>query len=412
MTLFNKCKISSNKKDDQFVGIKYDGDISITFPLGFNIPNDDEEELRKDIYLLIKSISMGNSIEKESVNTSDVSNNNNTLPIYSYLWLSKEYVTNGLYKDKEFEKIINASGKINWKKTIQKTVPVISNNSFVYLNNYYEKSKNIDTLITEIEKYCLKQVDVYFSWLLGNLKLNNSIFNDKDIPKMKSIVKKELSHTFKDSKKILLSHLLNILNGLDDDMINNKIYSYGTCQYQNVWEKMILDVYGNTNNLSSFYPSANWNIRYGNVSDTVNLKPLRQDAIRYDKNTGNYYILDAKYYSAGSDPDMKGLPSTSDIEKQITYGMQLINNKDKYRNVVDEKVYNALLIPYCSNKNDFGLSNPVEFVGIANTSWLDNDLPYKKIQLIFVDTNYLFTCWKNRNKNDIEKLTNVISRSV
>ena len=51
-----KCKVNTNWDEDTFVGIMCkDGDLSVHFPLGFNI-SEDEKELRKEILLLIHTI--------------------------------------------------------------------------------------------------------------------------------------------------------------------------------------------------------------------------------------------------------------------------------------------------------------------------------------------------------------------
>ena len=50
-SLFDRCKVNTNWDEDIFVGLKCDGDdISIHFPLGFDISHE-EKELRSDILL-------------------------------------------------------------------------------------------------------------------------------------------------------------------------------------------------------------------------------------------------------------------------------------------------------------------------------------------------------------------------
>lgn len=55
-SLFDRCKVNTNWDEDIFVGLKCDGDdISIHFPLGFDISHE-EKELRSDILLLLDTI--------------------------------------------------------------------------------------------------------------------------------------------------------------------------------------------------------------------------------------------------------------------------------------------------------------------------------------------------------------------
>lgn len=61
----SKCRVNSNCEKDTFVGLRCsDGDISINFPIGYHISEDDNE-LRKDIMLLFTTLS-ANTKRKES----------------------------------------------------------------------------------------------------------------------------------------------------------------------------------------------------------------------------------------------------------------------------------------------------------------------------------------------------------
>ena len=64
----SKCRVNSNCEKDTFVGLRCsDGDISINFPIGYHISEDDNE-LRKDIMLLFTTLSekLENTKRKES----------------------------------------------------------------------------------------------------------------------------------------------------------------------------------------------------------------------------------------------------------------------------------------------------------------------------------------------------------
>lgn len=57
----SKCRVNSNCEKDTFVGLRCsDGDISINFPIGYHISEDDNE-LRKDIMLLFTTLSANTS---------------------------------------------------------------------------------------------------------------------------------------------------------------------------------------------------------------------------------------------------------------------------------------------------------------------------------------------------------------
>ena len=97
----SKCRVNSNCEKDTFVGLRCsDGDISINFPIGYHISEDDNE-LRKDIMLLFTTLS-ANTKRKES----DVLRQGNAFdemefPLQSYLYLIKDFFARGYYKEQE-----------------------------------------------------------------------------------------------------------------------------------------------------------------------------------------------------------------------------------------------------------------------------------------------------------------------
>lgn len=404
MDLYSKCRCSTNRENDQFVGIRFDTDIEIIFPVGYEIPKN-ERELKSDVLLMLKTFELTDSNSKEKVETGKSYLDSFALPINSYFWLLKDYINNGLYQNREKTIRQNSNGKINWKKTIQKTQPVTSNKGFVYLEPYFELTRNTDTLITEIEKYCLQVANVFFSWLFGEIRIQNSIFGDQHISYMQSILKKELMVSFTDYKKTLIQHLLNILNGLDDDLDNSRVYSYGTYNYEVVWENLLKDIFNNVK-LDEFFPKTKWNLI--KLNRKIDNSSLRPDSIYYDRETGKYYILDAKYYRSYLDLREGTLPATTDIEKQITYGDEICEKEG----IDPNNVYNAMIIPYNKFDNSFGLNDDIQFLGMSESSWVSGVYPYQNVQLLFMDTTYVIKHWKRSSDQEINYLIDVIERNI
>lgn len=280
---------------------------------------------------------------------------------------------------------------------------MISNDGFVYLDPYSEKTKNTDTLITEIEKYCLNLANEFFGWLFGELRIQKSIFDDKKIGCMLDVLKKELMISYSDYKKCILTHMINILTGLDDDHKKSRVFSYGTYNYNIVWEELVDSVFGNVKDIEEYYPTAYWDLSKLKIKNQ-NQAPLRQDAIYVNNKTGKYYIFDAKYYGASLSASLSGLPSTADIEKQITYGQELSIDKGINPNMI----YNALILPYNKENNTFDLHDDIEYIGVANPSWIKKQYSYENIELIFVDSRYLLNRWKKNNESDITEMMRVI----
>lgn len=109
----SKCRVNSNCEKDTFVGLRCsDGDISINFPIGYHISEDDNE-LRKDIMLLFTTLS-ANTKRKES----DVLRQGNAFdemefPLQSYLYLIKDFLQEVIIKNRKFHiKLLKRKNKL------------------------------------------------------------------------------------------------------------------------------------------------------------------------------------------------------------------------------------------------------------------------------------------------------------
>ena len=211
--------------------------------------------------------------------------------------------------------------------------------------------------------------------------------------------------SFTDYKKTLIQHLLNILNGLDDDLDNSRVYSYGTYNYEVVWENLLKDIFNNVK-LDEFFPKTKWNLI--KLNRKIDNSSLRPDSIYYDRETGKYYILDAKYYRSYLDLREGTLPATTDIEKQITYGDEICEKEG----IDPNNVYNAMIIPYNKFDNSFGLNDDIQFLGMSESSWVSGVYPYQNVQLLFMDTTYVIKHWKHSSDQEINYLIDVIERNI
>ena len=105
-----RCHVNTNYDVDTFVGIRCtDGDISVNFPLGFHV-SEGEKELRRDILLLLTTLSL--IVEKEDSTIMKVTQNfdSNGFPIQAYLYVISDYYNRGYYKEREIQYQINNRG--------------------------------------------------------------------------------------------------------------------------------------------------------------------------------------------------------------------------------------------------------------------------------------------------------------
>ncbi len=401
MNILEKCRASTNKDDDRFVGIRFNKEVEIIFPIGFDVPKT-ERELKESIFFLFDSFGLTDSKKEKEYNEGNDYLEDFRLPIHSYFWLLNDYVHNGLFFSREKVASHNSRGKINWKKTIQKERPVISKQGFVYLSPFFEHSRDADTIITEIEKYCLHLSAELFGWLFGSVEISESMFSDVHITYMRDFLKKEIPISYSDHKRNLLKHMHRILSETDEDVIRSRTYLFGTEGYNMVWQKMMDDLFGNVD-IRNYLPRTKWNLVMDNIREKTN-SPLQPDTIHYDAKRNRYLILDAKYYNSFMNNDLSGLPGTTDIEKQITYGQELA-----IREQIDPyKIYNAMILPYNKKSNNLGLQDDLAFAGIAETSWTENRFPFERVELIFADSRFILNSWKRRKSEEISDLMEIV----
>ncbi len=351
--------------------------INLYLPIGVNksdVENDDNF-----IYKLINSILPA---KKKEIDLHGNLNNDSVdeWPIYSEIWLVKDYIEHGLYKELEKKYNINNGGKINWKKTINKE-SLYSDNTIYYPNIVFENNKNCYTIISELQKYCLNKCSVgKFICKLDEEKHNvNIIVNEDNINYYINILKKELLSTFEDHKKQLLNSLINILSYYSSNNITS-INSYITYEYHYSWECMISYVFGDNEVLKKdllptheYYPK-----ELGSHS------VLLPDTI-FSKDD-SLFILDSKYYTLGY------LPATSDICKQTEYCRTA---KQRLKNSNIKQIYNSFILP-----NKLEDSNIYVNKGYANMVGSEY-----KINVIYLDTLYIINMFYEGNKiQDIDFL--------
>ena len=404
-------KIIFNKSENRngFVGIKYGKDnLTIYLPYGFEIENINDEvdeidsELKNKLSKLLNSISIVNSIEREDEVFGSSTVDEIETPFNSFIWIINDYLNNGFYT--EIEKIYkqNSNGKINWKKTLN-SEHYFEDDNIVFTQPYYENIMESNTVITELNKYCLEVSIKYVGFLFGNIEYEKSKLYKKTVEAhidyYIKILNKVLSKTFNDRKKILINHIKRILRFTYDGLNKNSM-DFGTYKYYYVWEYMVDVVFGSKDvNKKEFFPDASWTVDGIKEKDKSQLRP---DTIL--KNNDELFILDAKYYKFGVTNSRNDLPNVSSIQKQITYGDHVINNLD----FIPQNVYNAFILPYKSKD-----AKNIIYRGYAESNWNipEGDKPYEKISLILIDFEYLFNKFYDGSKPDLNLLMKEIKKS-
>ena len=398
------CTHKIAREDSDFVGIRYDSEnkqFYIDFPLGYknkllpakidDFTDESEKLLRADILNLINILHKYGTNNQTNMAKEFSKKDNNLLPIFAYLYVIRDFLKNGYYKQKEIIYKKQQSGNINWNKTIKQIDPIISNKNIVYLE-YITRNNTVNEneLITKIHKYCVYEAFENIGCLLTSyippnphIKLNKKLFS--------AILKEKIAKTFNDKDKLLFQNMLDIIN-FDSKEHDGNNFFYGTYEFHYVWEKLIDDYFGVTKT-DEMYPIARWiNTRQSKIE-------FIPDTIMIPNNKKTIFVLDAKYYKGGVNENLGSLPRAESIPKQLVYAKKI----DKVFNIekkLDYQIFNAFILPSdCYAVNETIL----EYVAPVEVDWLFSDeekVTYNHIQGIRLDIRTMMY----KNTNDKESL--------
>lgn len=395
----------TNKVDDSFIGIKIKNNrIDFYYPETYSFDESSIEKSREDVLAILQTISIAKTHSDSRIKVESSFSNNEAIPLLSYLWIIRDYMMNGFYVNREKVLKKNQRGKVDWKRTLNGQ-PIISKGNVVYSDIVVSVKNELDNIIVEIHKYCVKKSLDILGWLFG-INSSNFIETKSFYKELKNVyidtLRKELSQTFDDEKKIRLSHMLSIIEGLSADQNGNELV-YGVDSYAYIYERMINSIFGNRD-ATKFNPSANWFMKSNDYKTPFTSSDLRPDTILIKDNIA--YVLDSKFYRYGYTGDTRDLPETTSIQKQITYGDFIKNNK-----MGDEiqKIRNAFILPYNKSSNKLGLNRTLEYIGFSKTDYRRGAEDHEIIHAFLIDLKYVIETWNKRNHgNDVASLVKQI----
>ena len=393
----------TGKPDDSFIGLKIIGnEIHFYYPESYCF-NLESSDVRKDVIDLLHTISLAKKGSKEFIQTYNTHNQDGEFALMSYLWVINDFLSNGFYTNRERIYKANQSGRVNWKRTLQ-SQPIVSNGNIIYRGLTVEIKNNIDNILVDIHKFCVKKSIDFIGWLfnLNSSFIEKKPYNDALKNQYLQTLQQELDKTFDDDKRLRLTHLKNIITGLDASDDRNG-FVYGVDSYYYVFERMIDAIFGNVKSIKDFNPKATWQLVRNNYQEKPSSE-LRPDTIIIDGST--VFILDSKFYRFGFTGDENDLPETTSIQKQITYGDYIKKNVSKF-NI--DTVYNAFLIPYDKTRKLFKSDSNLQYIGFAKSTWKDNLHNHELVHTFLIDLKHVVKTWNRFNhKQDVERIINEI----
>ena len=376
----DRCHVNTNDDGDSFVGVKADTDDAIIyFPIGYQLPANDDD-LRVDINNLLGVLAAFMKEDRvievskfEAPRTVD-------FPMHAYLKVIRSFLRMGRYyieTDPQFR--TDTKGKTSWPRTVREQRALVQKNGSLVFTNMTVRSvtPNANKQITQIHRFCVYEAFEKMGWLYVPF-MPDKPGPHPGIKESIYILDKKLVATNDDVEQELFNAMRDMLVYIDERS-SDKQYFFGTDFFENVWERMIDKAFG-VEDKEQYFPRTRWLLDYGRDKEK---RPLQPDTIMIygDK----YYVLDAKLYRYGWDPKPDHLPNSADINKQITYGEYI----EQTKNLPNEKLYNAFIMPYNKENNLFMLNGNVGNIGEAVSDWKSNVKNYERIQGIVVDTRYL-----------------------
>lgn len=398
------CHVNTNEEGDRFVGIKADSDkVVVCFPIGYQLP-EKELDIKRDILHLFQVLAeFTDSSDRVLTMKKFKESQLVDFPINAYLEIINHYINkNGYYMETDSIFKTRDRGNINWAKTIKRQKPLIQANfSPVYMEYTVRESvPNEKKLITHIHRHCVYESFSKLGWLFTTYMPEPPLI-PLDVKRFIIALNDKLVITNNDKDKRLFKAMKDMLEYMDENTSEKQFY-FGTNYFERVWEQLIDRVFG-VKNKKEYFPRTRWRLQKGKHKEKF---PLEPDSIMIHNN--KIYVLDAKYYRYGISENPNHLPDSASINKQITYGEYIY----KQRNISNECLYNAFIIPYNASKNFFGFNEPFGNIGEAIGDWKDNSYYYERIQGIVVDTRYLMYNYTGNTKNSIISLAESIEAAI
>lgn len=351
----------------------------VVFPKGFIMDDISETVLVKHANLLLQVFKKYNLQENLSVLSEgiDSKKTEDSGAVFSLLDLLEDYLSNGLLVR---ETIINEksyNGRIDWKRTISATVPLISGDSIHYLppiikRKVYER----DSIIQTIHIMCVQEAFYKFGWLF-DLDSSENFLNVPSLnishEEILRILHSELRVTFSDRDihviKLMIKYLEETQSTKNENTNTVFLYSF---YFHTIFESMCMSFFKGMSASDFDIPKPEWHMKDDSIKTTSQIPD-----ILFIENE-EIFVVDAKYYDY-----RYNLPGWGDLVKQHFYGFSLKHMSSKN---------NIFLLPG-THQNTF------EYIGYSKVPEIDV-FENSKIYAFTVDCIKLMRCYVTNSANN------------
>jgi hypothetical protein len=285
-------------------------------------------------------------------------------------WLIRDYLTGGIYRRFRDREEINGSGQIIWRRTIERTTPVLSSGRPVYIDAITRSSTgDRDHFVSRLHRQVVEEATREFGHLLGYapVRLDHEPFEPfREMPSLATSnerVRQEMRDSFTDRAMYLLPMLLSWLSAYES-AVRNGLALYGVTAFYQIWEEVCSLALGNERGKWQVHiPCPEWRSSTG---DTQKAETFRPDIVTRIKDGGCEHLLiaDAKYYQLSMPPNLRGQPGINDIAKQLWYERCL---DPQARSEGLARTYNIFVMPGAPQNEIFWSDGSVELRGLSKS---------------------------------------------
>ena len=300
--------------------INFDDQIAVFLPRNSDYVEVDESSTKKVCATLLKALKRylddkDNAISADELVDEGIHGQEYLGLIFA---LFEDYFNNGLFTRRVSERKVN-SGKVDWNLTIKQSIPYMSGDSSVYLELagcIKRVYSNCET--AKIHAEVLRNLDQKVGWLINDddgaiiKQLIDVPVSSMDNDAKLYHLNNELTRVYSDRDIYLIKQLISYLKL--ESMSQKSDFSIGVKRFEGMWEHMLSKTLKNVFPINKKLAKPVYKIN-GELK-LASRKGQRTDIVLRDPDTGDFTVIDAKYYSAKSIETAPGWP---DLVKQFFY---------------------------------------------------------------------------------------------
>lgn len=299
--------------------INFDDQIAVFLPRNSDYEETDETSSKKVCATLLKALKRYLDDKDNAINADELVDEG--IHGQEYLGLIfalfEDYFNNGLFTRRVSERKVN-SGKVDWNRTIKQSIPYTSGDSSVYLelvSSIKRVYSNCET--AKIHAEVLRNLDQKIGWLINDDRAITKQLIDVPASLMDNDTKiyhlnNELTRAYSDRDIYLIKQLISYLKL--ESMSQKSDFSIGVKKFEGMWEHMLSKTLKNVFPINKKLAKPVYKIN-GELK-LAGRKGQRTDIVLRDPETGDFTVIDAKYYCAKS---LETAPGWPDLVKQFFY---------------------------------------------------------------------------------------------